>query len=170
MRTAKTLIRLGRCPGWSESSLGAHSFCWFCHEAAQLTIFCNFQRIFSHYQTWNEPQHDKTNKMTCAPSKDQPGHSPSPSLIRVFAVRMRKPWVLSFPLNAHWRLIILRGCAGWSESSLGIYVILLVLSCSGSNGFKFCFRKHIQGLVLTSSFSYRSIKCQLMVPSSNIYI
>ena len=33
-----------------------------------------------------EPQHDKTNKMTCAPSEDsdQPGHSPS--LIRVFAV------------------------------------------------------------------------------------
>ena len=37
-RTAKTLIRLGRCPGWSESSLGAQSFCWFCHEAAQITI------------------------------------------------------------------------------------------------------------------------------------
>ena len=34
-RTAKTLIRLGGCQGWSESSLGAHSFCWFCHEAAQ---------------------------------------------------------------------------------------------------------------------------------------
>ena len=30
--TAKTLIRLG----WSESSLGAQSFCWFCHEAAQM--------------------------------------------------------------------------------------------------------------------------------------
>ena len=29
MRTAKTLLRLGGCPGWSESSLGAHSFCWF---------------------------------------------------------------------------------------------------------------------------------------------
>ena len=25
-----------RCPGWSESSLGAQSFCWFCHEAAQI--------------------------------------------------------------------------------------------------------------------------------------
>ena len=25
--TAKTLIRLGRCPGWFESLLGAHSFC-----------------------------------------------------------------------------------------------------------------------------------------------
>ena len=35
MRTAKTLIRLGGCPGWSESSLGAHSLCWFCHVAAQ---------------------------------------------------------------------------------------------------------------------------------------
>ena len=35
MRTAKTLIRLGGCPGWSESSLGAHSLCWFCHVAVQ---------------------------------------------------------------------------------------------------------------------------------------
>ena len=34
--TAKTLIRLGGCPGISESSLGARSLCWFCHEAAQL--------------------------------------------------------------------------------------------------------------------------------------
>ena len=36
---------------------------------------------------WNEPPHDKTNKMTCVPSKDsdQPGHLPS--LIRVFTVR-----------------------------------------------------------------------------------
>ena len=31
LSTAKTLIRLGGCPGWSESSLGAHSFWWFCH-------------------------------------------------------------------------------------------------------------------------------------------
>ena len=36
MRTAKTLIRLGGCPGWSESLLGAHSFWWFCHVAAHL--------------------------------------------------------------------------------------------------------------------------------------
>ena len=35
----------------------------------------------------SEPLHDKTNKMTCAPSEDsdQPGHLPS--LIRVFTVR-----------------------------------------------------------------------------------
>ena len=38
MRTAKTLIRLGRCPGWSKPSLGAESLCWFCHVAAQIMI------------------------------------------------------------------------------------------------------------------------------------
>ena len=27
------LIRLGGCTGWSESSLGAHIICWFCHAA-----------------------------------------------------------------------------------------------------------------------------------------
>ena len=36
-RTAKTLIRLGRCPGWSESLLGAHSLCSFCYVAAQMS-------------------------------------------------------------------------------------------------------------------------------------
>ena len=42
----------------------------------------------------NVRRHDKTNKLACVPSKDsdQPGHPPS--LIRVFTVRMRKPWVL----------------------------------------------------------------------------
>ena len=40
----------------------------------------------------------------CAPSEDsdQPGHMPS--LIRVFAVRMRKAWVLSYPLSGQRRL------------------------------------------------------------------
>ena len=40
----------------------------------------------------------------CAPSEDsnQPGHPPS--LIRVFAVRMRKTRVLSYPLSAQRRL------------------------------------------------------------------
>ena len=37
--TMKILIRLGRCPGWFESFLGAQSCCWFCHEAAQFFFF-----------------------------------------------------------------------------------------------------------------------------------
>ena len=42
--------------------------------------------------------------MACAPSEDsaQPGHPPS--LIRVFAVRVKKAWVLSYPLSAQQRL------------------------------------------------------------------
>ena len=112
MRTAKTLIRLGGCPGWSESSLGAHTFCLFCHVAL---IWCMY--IIAFWQSFAfkcrpnkafcslcEPRHDKTNKMACAPSEDsdQPGHPAC--LIRVYAVRMKKAWVLRYPLSAQRRL------------------------------------------------------------------
>ena len=62
--------------------------------------------IFIWAATWQNQQSD------CAPSEDsdQPGHPPR--LIRVFAVRMKSAWVLSYPLSAH------RRCPGWSESSL----------------------------------------------------
>ena len=62
-----------------------------CSIESKLTWFLPFLVLF-------ERPHDKTNKMACAPSKDsdQPGH-PS-SLVRVFTVRMKKPWVLSY----HW--------------------------------------------------------------------
>ena len=51
-----------------------------------------------------EQSHDKTNKMACVPSEDseQPGHPPSP--IRVFAIRIKKAWVLSYPLSTQRRL------------------------------------------------------------------
>ena len=72
----------------------------------------------------------------------QPGHPPS--LIRVFAARMKKAWVLSYPLSEQRRLrsdwadaqaktpIRRGGCPNWSESSLGAHAILLVLSWGGS--------------------------------------
>ena len=48
--------------------------------------------------SWQNQQNE------CAPSEDsdQPGHLPS--LIRVFAVCMKKPWILSYPLSAQQRL------------------------------------------------------------------
>ena len=52
----------------------------------------------------------------------------------VFAVHMKKPWVLSYPVSAQRTLIRLGGCPGWSESSLGAQVILSVLSWGGSYG------------------------------------
>ena len=71
-----------------------------------------------------EPRHDKTNKMSVRPAKTQ--------IIRVFAVRKKKAWVLSHPLSAQRRLwsdwadaqadllvINLGGRPGWSESLLG---------------------------------------------------
>ena len=48
-----------------------------------------------------EPPHDKTNKVACAPSEDSDQPENPPSLIRVFPVRMKKPWVLSYPLSAN---------------------------------------------------------------------
>ena len=55
-------------------------------------------KFYRRAVTWQNQQNE------CAPSKDsdQPGHPPS--LIRVFAVRMKKPWVLSYPLSAQRRL------------------------------------------------------------------
>ena len=73
-----------------------------------------------------EPPHDKTNKMSFAPSEDsdQTGHPPS--LTRVFVFRMKKAWVLSYPLSAQRRTMIrLGGCPGWSESSLGAQPLCL---------------------------------------------
>ena len=51
-----------------------------------------------------EPPHDKTTNMVCAPSEDsdQPGRMPR--LIKVFSVRMKKAWFLSYPFSARQRL------------------------------------------------------------------
>ena len=50
-RKAKLLVRLGGCPGWSESSLGAHAMpiCWFCHEAAHVSCenLCIISKLYS---------------------------------------------------------------------------------------------------------------------------
>ena len=51
-----------------------------------------------------EPPHEKTNKMTCAASEGSDQHGHPPSLMSDFAVRMKKPWVLSYPLSAQRRL------------------------------------------------------------------
>ena len=60
------------------------------------------------------PPHDKTNRMTCAPSEDsdQPGHPPS--LIRVFAVRSMgsKGPTCNLSSRGQRRLIRLVGCQG----------------------------------------------------------
>ena len=60
--------------------------------------------------SWQNRQNDS------APSEDsdQPGHPPS--LIRVFTVRMKKAWVLSYPLSAQQRLCALS--LRWAHSHI----------------------------------------------------
>ena len=86
-----------------------------------------------HLQTLAQ-QHDKTNKLTCAPSEDsdQPGHPPS--LVRVFAVRSigsQGPKVSSCGQRRFW--------SDWADAQADLSLrwmhrscTLQVLSCSGS--------------------------------------
>ena len=81
----------------------------------------------------NQSPHDKTNKMACAPSEDSDPHS----LFRVFAVHVKKVWVLSshlsYQVSAQWRL-----WSDWAEAQAELSlrwtqnVILFVLSWGGS--------------------------------------
>ena len=78
---------------------------------------------------------------TCAPSKDsdQPGHPPS--LISVFAVRMKKPWVLTYPLSAQRRL-----WSDWADAQAELS--LLVGNPIGKKTLIFTFDGKIEYLIL----------------------
>ena len=88
------------------------------------TIQASYTILRQLLSLFEPPQSD------CAPSEDsdQPGHPPS--LIRVFAVRMKKAWVLSYPLSAQRRLRSVWAYAIWVFA--GRTLILLVLSSHGS--------------------------------------
>ena len=92
MQTAKTLIRLGGCPGWSESSLDA---------VILLVLSCRGSYVVVGLSNIYGSLHDKTNKMTFAPSEDldQPGHP------WVWSASLLSAWKnLCYPLKAQQRL------------------------------------------------------------------
>ena len=62
--------------------------------------------------------------MACAPSKDsdQPGHPPS--LIRVFAVCMKKAWVLSYPMSTQQRL-----WSDWADAQADLFSLGIQSFC-----------------------------------------
>ena len=103
----------------------------------------------------NEPEHNKTIKMTCALSKDSdlPGHLPS--RIRGFD-SLCDVWVACFFGQTRNTLIRLGGCPGRSKTLLGAKVILFVLSWSGS---KDAFQALLWYFVLTIPVS---IWCSLL--------
>ena len=59
--------------------------------------------------TWQNQQNG------CAPSEDSDQSGHPPSLNRVFAVRMKKAWVLSYPLSAQRRL-----WSYWADAQVGL--------------------------------------------------
>ena len=77
--------------------------------------------------------HDKTNKMACAPSEDSDLSGHPPSLISVFAVRMKKLGSLA----THWAHSEDSVQTGRMPRMIWVFagrrVILLVLSWGGSN-------------------------------------
>lgn len=70
-------------------------------------FYAEMQNLFFYYQQIPnlpvskrfEPPHEKK-KMTCAFKED----SDLPRLIRAFAICMKKPWVISYPLSAQQSL------------------------------------------------------------------
>ena len=105
----------------------------------ELTIFpwladlCFIQNKWA--ASWQNQQSD------CAPSEDsdQPGHPPS--LIRVFAVCMKKGWILSYPLSSQRRL-----WSDWVDAQADLslrwahsHSVGFVLSWFKSSGFHFFF-------------------------------
>ena len=91
---------------------------------------------FINIQKTNELLHDRTNKMTFAPSEDsdQTGHLSS-LISRCCGLNgwLRNQAFFMRTVKTLIRLGRCPGCPGWSESSLGAQTFLLVLSCSISN-------------------------------------
>ena len=119
MRTAKILIRLGGCPGWSESSLGTQSFCWFCHVTAHICLKIKLQTAVKSCTTgsnWNQLQLLSSNiemsRLTTKPTKQhvRPAKTQISLGIRpVWSESSLSAWriwacVLSYPLSPQRRL------------------------------------------------------------------
>ena len=88
------------------------------HEKQLRWIWCTFSSMFQlqslspgNYMISRWAASWQNQEMACVLSEDsdQPGHPPN--LIRVFAVRVKKHWVLRYPLSAQRRL-----WADWADA------------------------------------------------------
>ena len=84
-------------------------FLWFSCSYGKIpseTIFRHSSVPFLYYSLYDQKKESwatswQNQQNDCAPSEDS--DQPGPSLIRIFAVRMKKAWVLSYPLSAQRR-------------------------------------------------------------------
>ena len=118
-------IRLGRCPGWSESLLGAQSLRWFCHVPAQMSQItrkgtrvlcglCSFKRACAAFQRGQIS-----------------GSLSEASSTRFYCVcKQQRLWRDCPDVQA---LVGLHWCAGSPEPSPVAYVISILFTWAGSN-------------------------------------
>ena len=87
-------------------------FTWWYLTMSSIILTSWNDSVVWQFSIWDTTWQNQQNECARIEDSDQPGHPPS--LNRVFAVRMKKAWVLSYPLSAQRRL-----CQVWSESLLG---------------------------------------------------
>ena len=119
---SKDSDQTGRTPGWPESSLGSHHFVGF------VVRWLIYIRFIIATDLENEQRHDKTNKMSVRPAK--------------ISLGIRTVWSES-SLCAQWVAKGIRFLhadsdqTGWMSRLIWVFagssLILLVLSCRGSN-------------------------------------
>ena len=148
MRTVKSLIRLGGCPGWSESSLGAH---------ATLLVLSRSGSFWDHYSNFLgvrtfrnftvhllnsskqdssfEPPHNKTNKMAKWHVRPAKTHI-SLGICPVWSESSLSTWRKLGTLATHWAHSEDSDQTGRMPRPIWVFVgrtvILLVLSWGGS--------------------------------------
>ena len=74
-------------------------YAWICNSCWHSALA---SRIFLVIHKWAATRQNQQNDCASSEDSDQPGHLPG--LIRVFAVRMKKVWLLSYPLSAQQSL------------------------------------------------------------------
>ena len=107
--------------------LGGQSFAWRTGHFVGLLVLWLMQNQWNFFNT-NSWAVSWQNQMICVPSEvsDQPGHPPS--LIRVFAVCLKKAWVLSYLLSAHFvgfvmlRLNFYLQCSTWCYDNVYCWI------------------------------------------------
>ena len=114
----------------------------FCNVSSSSSMNFAMPLTVTSYGNIFEPPLDKTNKIACAPSEDsdQPRHPPS--LIRVFAVRMTRVWVLTTQLSAQrrpwsdWADAQAELCLRWAHSHFVAFIMLRLICFSSL--FQYC--------------------------------
>ena len=112
---AKTLIRLGGCPGWSESSRGAH--------AILLVLSCAGSYNFS--KSWNGLNIHKEPELWCLMAPTRPQHSCSEIHFSFFFFFCFN-FAISFTRKSN---VLCKECWPWSDAAFFRHLIWVLIVC-----------------------------------------